>query len=152
MASDLEEALVAQFSLPEMRLAPVEYGMYTREFRFCPNRKWSIDFYFPFKNLGVEVEGGTWVAGRHQRGSGFEKDAEKYLAALDHGITLIRVTGKMVRDGSAIRAIGRYLRGTSSASPVEKLCHALPKKERRTGGATKNASGASGRGRRRGKK
>lgn len=119
------------------------------EYRFCPNRKWSIDF-LVFDHLGVEVEGGTWSNGRHSRGSGFEKDAEKYLAAWEHGLTVLRFTGKMVKDGRALSAIQRYVRSGSSVEPVIRHCHALPKKT--TGAGTKRASGASGRGKRKAKR
>lgn len=148
MASELEEALAVQ-------MRTLNDGIFTpffREWKFCDNRRWSIDFYVPTRKLGIEVEGGTWTAGRHNRGAGFEKDCEKYLAAHDHGITVIRVTGKMVKDGTAIRAIGRFLQSTSSASRAIPLCHALPKKARRTGAGTKPASAASGLGRKRRKK
>lgn len=127
-------------------LGGTDFMPFFHEHKFCPNRKWSIDFYVPARKLGIEVEGGTWTAGRHNRGSGFEKDCEKYLAAHDHGITVIRVTGKMVKDGTAIKAIGRFLQSTSSASPAKSPCHALPKKVRRTVAATSRASAASGRG------
>lgn len=64
------------------------------EYRFHPTRKWRIDYYFEKdgKKLALEVEGGIWKQGRHNRASGFLKDMEKYNAMAQMGIYLIRIT------------------------------------------------------------
>jgi very-short-patch-repair endonuclease len=63
-----------------------------REYRFHPERKWRADFaHLPSRTL-IEIEGGAWVAGRHNRASGFMKDAEKYLEATLMGWRVIRLT------------------------------------------------------------
>jgi hypothetical protein len=59
--------------------------------------------------LAVEVEGGAWIKGRHQTGSGFEADMEKYAAAMDHGYRVLRVSGKMVKSGEAAVRASRLL-------------------------------------------
>lgn len=82
----------------------------TREFRFHPTRKWRADLAWPDRRLLVEVEGGTFVSGRHARGAGMRKDAEKYNEAVLAGYRLLRVTPDMVRDGSAFEVIERALR------------------------------------------
>lgn len=80
-----------------------------REARFHPTRKWKIDFAWPDRKIGVEIEGLTWHAGRHTRGSGFEKDCEKYGEAVILGWRILRVTADMVVDGRAIEMTRRLM-------------------------------------------
>ena len=52
-----------------------------REFRFHAERRWRADFaHLPSRTL-IEIEGGIWVNGRHNRAAGFNSDLEKYLEA-----------------------------------------------------------------------
>jgi very-short-patch-repair endonuclease len=82
-----------------------------REFRFAPPRKWRADFAFVAQKLLVEIEGGIWTGGRHTRGSGFEKDVEKYNAATVLGFRVLRFTGSMVKSGVAIETVIAALKG-----------------------------------------
>ena len=76
-----------------------------REYRFHPTRKWRFDFAWPGERLAVEVEGITYEQGRHQRKEGFEKDLEKYEAALLRGWTVYRCSPRMIKEGSAASTI-----------------------------------------------
>ena len=65
-----------------------------REVRFHPSRRWRADFaHLPTRTL-IEIEGGIFMrkGGRHNRGAGYAKDAEKYLEAALHGWTVLRLT------------------------------------------------------------
>jgi very-short-patch-repair endonuclease len=82
-----------------------------REASFHPTRKWRFDFYWPAHRLACEVEGGTQFGkSRHSRGEGFERDAEKYNTAARLGITVLRFTTAMVKDGRAIAEIEKVLK------------------------------------------
>lgn len=62
------------------------------EFRFHPKRRWKFDYAIPNYKIAIEVEGGIWKYGRHNRASGFLLDIEKYNEASVAGWILIRTT------------------------------------------------------------
>lgn len=62
------------------------------EYRFHPTRKWRADFAWVAEKVALEVDGGTWSGGRHTRGSGWQKDAEKRRAYAALGYLVIPVT------------------------------------------------------------
>ncbi len=63
-----------------------------REFRFHPTRKWRSDFaHIPSRTL-IEIEGGIWINGRHNRAPGFIADMEKYNEATLGGWRVFRLT------------------------------------------------------------
>lgn len=62
-----------------------------REYKFHPVRKWRIDYYLPEYGIAIEVEGGSYINGRHVRGEGFRNDIEKYNQITAAGLMLIRV-------------------------------------------------------------
>lgn len=100
--SALEETLVWQVKMAGLP-AP------DREVVFAPPRKWRADLCWHPYRLIVEVEGGTWIQGRHSRGAGMRKDCEKYNAAALDGWRVLRFTGDMIRDGSALTVVERAL-------------------------------------------
>jgi len=55
------------------------------EYVFHPDRKWRFDIAFPDFLLYIEVQGGIWIAGGHNRGAQMLKDWEKYNAATELG-------------------------------------------------------------------
>ena len=91
-----------------LKLPPV-----TVEYQFHPVRLWKFDLAFITRALAIEVDGGGYVAGRHARGRGLEKDAEKFAEAAILGWTVLRVTTRQVRTGQALEWIQRWLRRNS---------------------------------------
>lgn len=96
--SALEERLLNQIRGEKL-------PMPEREIEFSEDRNWRIDFGWPELMLAVEVEGAVWSGGRHTRGSGFQKDCEKYNQLSMDGWTLLRFTSGMISKGKAIRTI-----------------------------------------------
>lgn len=80
-----------------------------KQFRFCATRRWHADFAYPSAMLLIEVDGGSWNGGRHTRGAGFENDCEKLSHAAMLGWRVIRVTGKQIESGEAVRWIAQAL-------------------------------------------
>src|SRR5947209_13588157 len=69
---------------------------YEREFRFHPIRRWRFDFWLPEHRIGIEIEGGVFIRGRHTRGKGYETDLRKYNEAMKMGIRVFRFSTGMV--------------------------------------------------------
>ena len=88
-----------------------------REFGFHPARKWRADFAHLESRTLIEIEGGIFMraGGRHTRGTGYAKDAEKYLEAALAGWTVIRLTEKQL-DLEFIERIVALLRQSSSST------------------------------------
>lgn len=115
MKSELEETLLEQIraaGLPE----PV------RQTRFyVPGHRYPmrLDFLWFRQWLIVEVQGGTWTNGGHNRGKQYERDCEKANEAILSGFRVLHVTTDMVEDGRALALIERALKqGGSSDETV----------------------------------
>ena len=73
---------------------------FQREYRFHPVRRWRFDFVIlktaysePEElKIAVEIEGGIFVQGRHNRGLGMQGDCVKYNAAQVEGWRVLRYT------------------------------------------------------------
>jgi very-short-patch-repair endonuclease len=82
-----------------------------REFRFC-DRRFRFDFAWPTWKLACEVDGGVWSNGRHTRGAGFERDADKGNLAILNGWRVLHYTAKHIKSGEAVRQIEQMMRRT----------------------------------------
>ena len=80
------------------------------EYRFHPVRRWRFDLAWPALLLAVEVDGGTWVSGRHTRGAGYERDCEKLNAAVLLGWRVLRFTTGQVTSGQALTVLEQAFR------------------------------------------
>lgn len=112
--TDLERTLL--FQLRAAGVATPE-----REHRFLPDRRFRFDLAWPDRRVAVEIEGGTWVEGRHSRGKGYEADCEKQCLAVIAGWRLLRVTGDMVTDGRALRFVEFALAAGTVLDPAHPL-------------------------------
>jgi very-short-patch-repair endonuclease len=89
----------------EVDLHALAIGAPEREFRFDPKRRWRFDFCWPARKIAVEVDGGTWIGGRHVQGAGFENDCRKMNAAVLAGWDVYRFTTDMVLAGEAFTVL-----------------------------------------------
>jgi len=95
----------------QLRAAGLERGM-EREWRFDPVRRWRFDFAWPGNDplVAVEVEGGTWINGRHSRGAGMAADMEKYNEASTKAWYVLRVTAEHIKSGQALAWIQQMVK------------------------------------------
>jgi very-short-patch-repair endonuclease len=83
-----------------------------RQYMFArPERRYRADYAWPDAMLLAEVQGGIWARdpGRHNRGSGYEKDCERDNEACLRGWRLLRFTEHMIRSGLAVEQLRRAL-------------------------------------------
>jgi very-short-patch-repair endonuclease len=77
----------------------------TSEYRFHPARRWRADYAHIESRTLIELEGGVWVGGRHNRAAGFVADAEKYLEAALGGWRVVRLVGSQINLNTVSRLI-----------------------------------------------
>ena len=63
-----------------------------REHRFHPDRLWRFDYAIPSLRIAIEIDGGVWINGRHNRASGYIGDMEKFNAAATLGWVVLKFT------------------------------------------------------------
>lgn len=72
-------------------------------------KDYRFDAAWPAHKLAVEVEGGSWVNGRHTRGAGFRDDCWKYHHAMALGWTVYRCEESLIRGGQAVALVEKLL-------------------------------------------
>lgn len=81
---------------------------FVKEYKFCKQRDWKIDFYWEEYKLAAEIEGGIFINGRHVRPIGFINDKEKYNEMTMMDISLLRFITSEVKEGKALKEIKRW--------------------------------------------
>lgn len=71
----------------------------TTEHRFHPERKWRFDYAHLPTKTAIEINGGVWSGGRHNRGAGYLRDREKVNTAQMLGWKVFELgTGQVTTD------------------------------------------------------
>lgn len=83
------------------------------EHRFHPTRKWRADFAYIESRTLIEIEGGIYIQGRHNRAAGFIADTEKYLEAFLAGWAVVRLTSAQITAPTIERIIRRVAERTT---------------------------------------
>jgi len=72
-------------------------GQWVNEFKGIPDRKFRFDCANPTLKIAIEIEGGLWITGRHNRPVGMMQDMEKYNAAVLSGWRILRYTPEDIK-------------------------------------------------------
>ena len=83
-----------------------------KEHKFHPTRRFRID-YFHESGVAIEIEGGIWIRGRHNRGMGFLSDMQKYNLMSERGILLFRLPANKIAASWVLPIIETINRGGS---------------------------------------
>lgn len=78
-----------------------EYGEFRKEVLFNKimntKRQFRADYFLPEYNIIIEINGGQWNNGRHNRGGkGYENDLTKLNLAQKHGYAIYQFTYEML--------------------------------------------------------
>lgn len=95
-----------------LRLAIAEYvtqktGIeHELEYAFAKDagRKWRSDIAWPAAKVALEIDGGTWSYGRHNRASSVLKDMEKGNGYAERGWAVFHVPWEWIERGSRNRS------------------------------------------------
>jgi very-short-patch-repair endonuclease len=92
MASELEDNFAGLWDsyFPDIDL-------YT-QYKFHPKRRWMLDFACPVAKVGIEIQGGIWMAdgAGHSTGKGITTDCEKFCNMAALGWLLFPLVDSMI--------------------------------------------------------
>jgi very-short-patch-repair endonuclease len=93
--SKSEKARLEDSFLAELKLFQLPTP--ERQFKFHPTRKWAADFCWPQFKIIVELQGGTFMGGGHNRGAQIAKDHEKLNEATRMGFSCFQFSAPTLR-------------------------------------------------------
>jgi len=73
------------------------------------SKRYRADFAHPQSKCLIEIQGGTYMRGRHVTGSGYERDARKYNLAMLSGWKVFLLTSATAKDHAWIEMIAAYI-------------------------------------------
>jgi len=68
-----------------------------QQYKFHPTRRWRLDFADISSSVAVEIDGGEFANGAHNRGARMARDYEKRNEATMMGFAVLQFTGAMVK-------------------------------------------------------
>ena len=92
------------------------------EFAFAaPERKRRADIAFPGVRVAIEIDGGTWTLGRHNRPGSVLKDMEKGNGYAARGWVVFHTPWEWIEDGEKVRELGADICQVISRRQIEKM-------------------------------
>lgn len=75
------------------------------EHRFHSTRMWRFDYAIPSHRIAIEIDGGVWIEGRHNRPKGYIADLDKFNNAAALGWRVLKFTPQQQHTMKALRLI-----------------------------------------------
>ena len=79
------------------------------EHRFHSTRMWRFDYAIPSHRIAIEIDGGVWIEGRHNRPKGYIADLDKFNNAAALGWRVLKFTPQQQFTMKALRLIKEAL-------------------------------------------
>lgn len=76
-------------------------------------RRFRADFFCPELHLIVEVNGGQWINGRHNRGGSYQNDLEKLNIAQENGYHVLQFTYEMLEKNQHQKTLKNFCKSVS---------------------------------------
>jgi len=90
----------------------------TLQHQFHPTRKWKFDFAFVEQRLAIEIQGGAFVNGGHNRAPQQAKDYEKHNAAVSLGWRVLFFNTMQLKDiDSVVDFVAEVLSNAKELQP-----------------------------------
>lgn len=90
----------------QLKMAKIPFMI---EFKAVPSRRFKWDFALVDVKLLIEVQGGVWINGGHNTGTGVTRDCEKLNLATLEGYHCMNFTGDMIKSGKALRWVQEFI-------------------------------------------
>lgn len=88
------------------------------QYPFVLGRKFRADFAFVPAKLAIELDGGIWKSGGHNRGSGYKRDRRRDFEAYLNGWKILRLTGDMINGEHLTRLIKHLTDGDTNGKII----------------------------------
>lgn len=87
------------------------------EHRFHPTRMWRFDYAISEHRIAIEIDGGVWIEGRHNRPKGYIADLDKFNNAAALGWRVLKFTPQQQHTIKALRLIKEAIEWQEKSLP-----------------------------------
>lgn len=92
-----------------------------KEYKFHPERRWRFDFAIPKYKIAIEIDGGIWTYGRHNRSQGYIADMEKLNEAAALGWVVLKFTPQEQYKRTTFKLIKQTIKTVENERRMEAL-------------------------------
>ena len=85
-----------------------------RDYKLLEHRRFKADFVHLQSKTAIEIQGGVWVGGRHNRGLGYINDCKRMLELISNGWTVIYLVKEMFNEEFLEKIAGVIRHGNKS--------------------------------------